>query len=87
MTSTSGCSRSEPQPEPGPTPLRLVTWKPNQPDLWQGVYRRFQERNPDLGLVVETGPGHAGSRGGKKPTLLEFNGGYLEVVSGAEALG
>ena len=31
-------------------------------------------------LVVETGPGSAGVRGGKKPTLLEFNRGYGQIL-------
>ncbi len=31
------------------------------------------------GLVVDTGPGVASSRGGKKPTLLEFNSGYGQI--------
>src|SRR3954453_4496271 len=31
-------------------------------------------------LVVEVGPGTAGIRGGKKPTLLEFNHGYGQIL-------
>lgn len=31
-------------------------------------------------LVVETGPGSAGVRGGGKPTLLEFNRGYRHIL-------
>lgn len=31
-------------------------------------------------LVVELGPGNAGARGGKKPTLLEFNRGYGQIL-------
>jgi predicted NBD/HSP70 family sugar kinase len=31
-------------------------------------------------LVVELGPGNAGVRGGKKPTLLEFSRGYGQVL-------
>jgi predicted NBD/HSP70 family sugar kinase len=32
-------------------------------------------------LVMEAGPGNAGIRGGKKPTLLEFNCGYGQILS------
>jgi predicted NBD/HSP70 family sugar kinase len=31
------------------------------------------------GLVVEAGPGDSGTRGGKKPTLVEFNGGHGQI--------
>jgi predicted NBD/HSP70 family sugar kinase len=31
-------------------------------------------------LVIEVGPGDTGSRGGKKPTLLEFNGSYGQIL-------
>ena len=42
-----GCS-GEPENRPAETEeVRLVTWKPNQPDLWEEVYRLF-ERREDL---------------------------------------
>ena len=39
-----GCS-GKPENCPAKTEeVRLVTWKPNQPDLWEEVYRLFGRR-------------------------------------------
>ncbi len=50
-----GCSR-EPEAGPEKATVRLVTWKPNQPELWEEVYELFERRHPDLRLVREVGP-------------------------------
>lgn len=49
------CTR-EPEAEPERTPVRLVTWKANQPEVWERVYRDFARENPDLELIREVGP-------------------------------
>lgn len=36
--------------------VRFVTWKPNQPEVWDEIIRRFQAANPDIRLVREVGP-------------------------------
>ncbi len=51
----AGCSR-EAEDRSAKAEVRLVTWKPNQPDLWEEVYRLFERRHPDRRLVREVGP-------------------------------
>jgi multiple sugar transport system substrate-binding protein len=49
-----GCTE---QKEPaGKTTLRFVTWKPNIPAAWEELYSIFEAENPDVDIVVETGP-------------------------------
>ncbi|MEW6490895.1 MAG: ABC transporter substrate-binding protein [Thermodesulfobacteriota bacterium] len=50
-----GCAEKTPKPDE-PTPVRLVTWRPNQPEVWDEVFARFEARNPDLKVVREVGP-------------------------------
>jgi len=44
------------QQAPEPTTVRLVTWKPNQPEAWEEVFQRFEAQNPDLRVAREVGP-------------------------------
>lgn len=43
-------------PGDGPTVVRFVTWKPNQPAVWDRIYARFEEQHPELTLELEVGP-------------------------------
>jgi multiple sugar transport system substrate-binding protein len=36
--------------------LRFVTWKPNQPEVWEEIYRIFEEEHPDIHIEREVGP-------------------------------
>ncbi|RME66887.1 MAG: extracellular solute-binding protein, partial [Nitrospirae bacterium] len=36
--------------------IHFVTWKPNVPEVWEKIYRAFQEENPDIKLEVQVGP-------------------------------
>lgn len=36
--------------------IRFVTWKPNQPRVWQEIYRRFSQEHPGLRVRPEVGP-------------------------------
>jgi multiple sugar transport system substrate-binding protein len=36
--------------------VRFVTWKPNQPEVWEEILRIFHEENPDLKVEREIGP-------------------------------
>jgi multiple sugar transport system substrate-binding protein len=38
------------------TSLRFVTWKPNQPAVWNEAIERFEKENPDIEVVREVGP-------------------------------
>ena len=38
------------------TPLRFVTWKPNQPAVWDEAIKLFEKENPDIEVVREVGP-------------------------------
>ncbi len=40
----------------GRTVITFVTWKPNQPRVWQEIYRRFHAAHPDIEVVREIGP-------------------------------
>ncbi|MEE8559061.1 MAG: ABC transporter substrate-binding protein [Myxococcota bacterium] len=44
------------QPESGRTEIRFVTWKPNQPEVWDAAIERFEQKYPDLRVVREVGP-------------------------------
>lgn len=50
--SFSGCTKEQ---DKG-APLRFVTWKPNQPEAWEEIYRLFATEHPDIRLERETGP-------------------------------
>jgi len=53
MISVSGCEKDRGAEK---TTIRFVTWKPNQPHVWEEVYSLFREENPDIELVQEVGP-------------------------------
>lgn len=36
--------------------IRFVTWKPNQPEVWAEVIRRFEASHPGLRVKTEVGP-------------------------------
>ncbi len=36
--------------------LKFVTWKPNQPEVWEEIYRIFEQEYPDIILEREVGP-------------------------------
>lgn len=36
--------------------IRFVTWKPNQPGVWDEIIRLFEEEHPGLHVLRETGP-------------------------------
>lgn len=38
------------------TTLTFITWKPNQPEVWEEVYDIFVRENPDITIRRETGP-------------------------------
>jgi multiple sugar transport system substrate-binding protein len=38
------------------TVVRFVTWKPNQPEVWDEIIALFESENPDIKIVRETGP-------------------------------
>jgi len=49
----SGCNKNE---DSGKATLRFITWKPNQPEVWEEAFRIFESENPDIDLVTEVGP-------------------------------
>ncbi len=42
--------------EAGVTTIRFVTWKPNQPEAWDEIFRIFHQENPAIMVQAETGP-------------------------------
>jgi trehalose/maltose transport system substrate-binding protein len=40
----------------GITTIRFVTWKPNQPAVWDEIIRTFEAENPGIRVERETGP-------------------------------
>lgn len=49
----SGCIQKS---EPGKTTIRFVTWKPNQPAVWDELISVFEAEHPDIRVVREVGP-------------------------------
>lgn len=43
-------------PEEGVTRISVVTWRPNSPETWRKAIDRFHELNPDVEVILETGP-------------------------------
>lgn len=39
-----------------PTSIVFLTWKPNQPQVWDHLLRTFQRENPDIEVKVQIGP-------------------------------
>jgi multiple sugar transport system substrate-binding protein len=48
-----GCTEQE---NYGKVIIRFVTWKPNQPLLWEELYRLFEAEHPHIHIVREVGP-------------------------------
>ena len=48
-----GCTEQE---NHGKVIIRFVTWKPNQPLLWEELYRLFEAEHPHIHIVREVGP-------------------------------
>jgi multiple sugar transport system substrate-binding protein len=44
------------RPESGPVTLRFVTWKPNQPPVWNRAIERFEQAQPQIRIEREVGP-------------------------------
>ena len=40
----------------GPAPLRFVTWKPNQPEVWDAAIERFERAHPEIRVERQVGP-------------------------------
>ncbi|MEE9523845.1 MAG: ABC transporter substrate-binding protein, partial [Thermodesulfovibrionales bacterium] len=49
----AGCSQKK---DPDKTEIRFVTWKPNQPEVWNEIIDIFHRENPDIKVVREIGP-------------------------------
>jgi multiple sugar transport system substrate-binding protein len=39
-----------------PTTVVFLTWKPNQPEVWNRVIQNFHQKNPDIHIKVQVGP-------------------------------
>jgi len=39
-----------------PTNIVFLTWKPNQPEVWDTVVENFHQKNPDIHIKVQVGP-------------------------------
>ncbi|MFO8184884.1 MAG: ABC transporter substrate-binding protein [Candidatus Aegiribacteria sp.] len=48
------CGRES--PDEGVTRISVLTWRPNSPETWEEAIDRFHERNPDVEVILETGP-------------------------------
>jgi multiple sugar transport system substrate-binding protein len=49
------CKKAE-ESKPEKIRIHFVTWKPNIPEVWDEIYRRFEERYPHIELIKEIGP-------------------------------
>ena len=39
-----------------PTTIVFLTWKPNQPEVWKGLFQEFHRNNPGVRVKVQIGP-------------------------------
>jgi multiple sugar transport system substrate-binding protein len=39
-----------------PQTIVFLTWKPNQPEVWDGLIERFHQEHPDIRVKVQVGP-------------------------------
>jgi multiple sugar transport system substrate-binding protein len=39
-----------------PTSIAFLTWKPNQPEVWKGLFQKFHRNNPGVRVKVQVGP-------------------------------
>jgi len=49
----AGCTREE---KSDTTTVRFVTWKPNQPAVWDEIVALFEKEHPDITIEREVGP-------------------------------
>jgi multiple sugar transport system substrate-binding protein len=47
------CAKKEDQWK---TVIHFITWKPNQPELWDNIINIFENDHPDIKIIRETGP-------------------------------
>jgi multiple sugar transport system substrate-binding protein len=53
MVITIGC---EQKPVTDRTTIRFVTWKPNVPEVWDEIFRIFEDEHPEIEVLKEVGP-------------------------------
>lgn len=53
MPLMNGCTKKE---EAGRKVIHFVTWKPNQPEVWEEIYRLFEMEHPEIEVRREIGP-------------------------------
>jgi multiple sugar transport system substrate-binding protein len=53
LFSLGGCAKKEDGNE---TVVRFVTWKPNQPAVWDDIIAQFEKENPGIRISREVGP-------------------------------
>lgn len=51
-----GCTENRQDGEEKRTLIRFVTWKPNQPGVWEEAIRRFHKKHPNIRVEREVGP-------------------------------
>jgi multiple sugar transport system substrate-binding protein len=39
-----------------PATIVFLTWKPNQPEVWKGLFQKFHRENPGVRVKVQVGP-------------------------------
>lgn len=49
----AGCTK---KPEASITTIRFVTWKPNQPEMWDEIIKNFEKEYPTIKVEREIGP-------------------------------
>ncbi|MFH1025215.1 MAG: hypothetical protein V1764_00860, partial [Nitrospirota bacterium] len=50
LTFAGGCTREK---QSDKTTVRFVTWKPNQPAVWDEIVQIFEREHPDIRIVRE----------------------------------
>ncbi len=50
------CREKIEKEDDGITIIRFVTWKPNQPEVWEEIHDIFESENPDIRVIREVGP-------------------------------
>ncbi len=53
MSLIIGCARTENDEK---KIIRFITWKPNQPAVWEEIYTLFEAEHPDIRVIREVGP-------------------------------
>jgi multiple sugar transport system substrate-binding protein len=55
-TLTALCPVIRPAHADGPTTIVFLTWKPNQPEGWNRLIKRFEREHPDIRIKRQVGP-------------------------------